>query len=48
MRKAFILGAVRTPVGNFGGSLRDISAVESGSIVIAESLIRAGINPANC
>ena len=46
MKKAFILSAVRTPVGSFGGSLRDIGAVELGSIVIAESLKRAGINPA--
>ncbi len=43
MREAVIIGAVRTPVGKFGGSLKDISAVELGSIVIAESVKRAGI-----
>ena len=45
MKKALIYGAVRTPTGNFGGSLKDIQAVDLGSIVIAESLKRAGINP---
>ena len=43
MREAIIIGAVRTPVGSFGGSLKDINAVELGSIVIAESAKRAGI-----
>ena len=43
MREIVIIGAVRTPVGNFGGSLKDVSAVELGSIVIAESVKRAGI-----
>ena len=43
MKEAIIIGAVRTAVGNFGGSLKDVSAVELGSIVIAESVKRAGI-----
>jgi len=45
MREALIFGAVRTPTGNFGGSLKDIQAVDLGSLVIAESLKRAGVNP---
>lgn len=45
MRKSVVVSAVRTPVGNFGGSLKDVSAVELGSIVIAESLEKAGIKP---
>lgn len=45
MREAIIIGAVRTPIGSFGGSLKDISAVELGSIVIAESIRRTGIKP---
>jgi acetyl-CoA C-acetyltransferase len=45
MNDAVILSAVRTPIGSFGGSLKDISAVELGSIVIAEAIKRAGLNP---
>jgi len=45
MEDVIIAGGVRTPIGKFGGSLKDISAVELGSIVIAESLKRAGIKP---
>ncbi len=45
MREAVIIGAVRTPIGKFGGSLKDTSAVKLGSIVIIESLKRAGIEP---
>jgi len=35
---------IRTAVGNFGGGMRDISAAELGSIVIKESLSRAGLD----
>ena len=45
MKKALIFGAVRTPIGNFGGSLKNIPAIELGSIVITESLVRAGVDP---
>lgn len=45
MREAIIVSAARTPVGNFGGSLKDIGAVELGAMVIAESVKRAGIEP---
>ena len=45
MEDVIIAGGVRTPIGKFGGSLKDISAVKLGSIVIAESLKRAGIKP---
>ena len=34
MREVVIAGAVRTPIGNFGGSLSSLSAVHLGSVVI--------------
>ena len=40
---AFILSACRTPIGSFGGALKDLSAPKLGSIVIAEALARAGV-----
>ena len=43
MREVAIVSPVRTPVGRFGGSLRGVSAAELASIVIQESLSRAGL-----
>ena len=43
MKKVYILGACRTPIGKMGGSLSSLSAAELGSIVINESVKRAGI-----
>ncbi|MDH5385997.1 MAG: acetyl-CoA C-acyltransferase, partial [Candidatus Aminicenantes bacterium] len=40
-----ILSAVRTPVGRFGGSLKDTSAVSLGVVASQEALKRAGIAP---
>jgi len=45
MREVVLVGACRTAVGKFGGSLKDIPAVELGAIVITEALKRAGIKP---
>ncbi len=45
MREVVIAEAVRTPIGSFGGALRDISAVEIGGLVIKEVLRRAKIRP---
>ena len=47
MRDAVIVSAVRTAVGSFGGSLKDISAADLGAIVIKEAIKRAGIQPAD-
>lgn len=47
MRDAVIVSAVRTAVGSFGGSLKDLSAAELGAIVIKEAVNRAGIQPAD-
>jgi acetyl-CoA C-acetyltransferase len=40
-----IVAAVRTPIGSFGGSLKDISATRLGSIAIEGALRKAGIAP---
>ncbi len=45
MDEVVILSGARTPLGNFGGALRDVSAVRLGGIVIAEAVRRAGIAP---
>jgi acetyl-CoA C-acetyltransferase len=45
MEEAVIVSVVRTPVGNHGGVLSPLSAVDLGAIVIAEALKRAGIEP---
>ncbi|MDD3223431.1 MAG: acetyl-CoA C-acetyltransferase [Clostridium sp.] len=43
MRNVVIASAVRTPVGSFGGSLKNIPAVDLGALVIKEAIKRAGI-----
>jgi acetyl-CoA C-acetyltransferase len=43
---AFILGACRTPIGAFGGVLKDMGAADLGAVVIRESIARAGVEPA--
>ncbi|MBV7275676.1 acetyl-CoA C-acetyltransferase [Clostridium sp. PL3] len=45
MREVVIASAVRTAVGSFGGSLKDISAVDLGALVIKEALNTSGIKP---
>ena len=45
MTEVVIVAAVRTPIGSFGGSLKDISAVDLGSLVIKDAIERAGLEP---
>ena len=45
MRDVVIAGACRTAIGTFGGSLKGLSAVELGTVVIGEALKRAGVRP---
>ena len=45
MDNAVILSACRTPIGSFGGVLKDLSAAELGAIVIREAIKRADVNP---
>lgn len=44
MRNVFILGAKRTPIGTFGGSLKDIPAPKLAALVIKESLKQAKVS----
>lgn len=46
MRNAFIVSAVRLPTGKFLGTLKDFTAPELGAMVVRESVVRAGIDPA--
>lgn len=44
MEGAVILSACRTPIGSFGGALKDLSAADLGAVVIREAIARAGID----
>ncbi|MGB4660109.1 MAG: acetyl-CoA C-acetyltransferase [Mobilitalea sp.] len=44
MREVVIVSAVRTAIGSFGGTLKDISAVELGKIAAVGAIRRAGID----
>ncbi|HEX8775133.1 MAG TPA: acetyl-CoA C-acetyltransferase [Pyrinomonadaceae bacterium] len=44
-REAVIISAVRTPTGKFQGALKGFSATDLGSLVVRESVRRAGIRP---
>jgi acetyl-CoA C-acetyltransferase len=46
MQEVVIVSGARTPVGAFGGSLKDVTAVELGSLAIKEAVKRAGLRPA--
>jgi acetyl-CoA C-acetyltransferase len=43
MQEVYILSAVRTPMGSFGGSLKDLSATQLGAAAIKGALEKAGI-----
>lgn len=45
MSEVAIVSGVRTAIGSFGGSLKDIPVVKLGALVIHESLARAGLRP---
>lgn len=47
MREVVIVSAVRTPIGNFGGTLKDTPARTLGAIAVKAALERAGIDPAS-
>jgi acetyl-CoA C-acetyltransferase len=44
MNQAVIVSATRTPIGKFGGGLKDISAPKLGALVVKEAVRRAGID----
>ncbi|MCC6762338.1 acetyl-CoA C-acyltransferase [Phnomibacter ginsenosidimutans] len=45
MNEVYIISAVRTPMGSFGGSLKDLSATQLGAIAIKGALEKAGVAP---
>jgi acetyl-CoA C-acetyltransferase len=45
MKEVYIVAAVRTPMGSFGGSLSTVSATQLGATAIKGAIERAGINP---
>ena len=45
MKAIFLVGAARTPIGRFGGSLKDWTAADLGVAVAKESLCRANLQP---
>jgi acetyl-CoA C-acetyltransferase len=45
MKEVYIISAVRTPIGSFGGSLASVSAVQLGAIAVKDALKKAGIDP---
>ena len=47
MKEVYVVSAVRTPLGSFGGSLKSFSATQLGGIAIKGAVEKAGINPAD-
>jgi acetyl-CoA C-acetyltransferase len=45
MKEVYIISAVRTPIGSFGGSLASVSAVTLGSIAVKAALEKSGVDP---
>jgi len=45
MRDVVIVSAVRTPIGSFGGSLKDVTAVKLGAFAAKGALDRANVKP---
>lgn len=45
-KEVYIISAVRTPIGSFGGALKDIPATKLGAIAIKGAIEKAGIDPA--
>jgi len=44
-REVYIVSAVRTPIGMFGGSLKDVSATQLGAAAIKAAVEKAGLEP---
>ncbi len=45
MKTVYIVSAVRTPMGSFGGALKDVPATQLGAIAIKAAIEKAGIDP---
>ncbi|MBC7888606.1 MAG: acetyl-CoA C-acyltransferase [Ferruginibacter sp.] len=46
MKEVYIISAVRTPIGSFGGALKSFTATQLGAIAIKGALTKAGVAPA--
>jgi acetyl-CoA C-acetyltransferase len=46
-KEVYIVSAVRTPIGSFGGMFKDLPATKLGAIAIKSAVERAGIKPAD-
>jgi acetyl-CoA C-acetyltransferase len=45
MKEVYIISAVRTPIGSFGGTLASLSAIQLGSTAVKGALQKAGVDP---
>lgn len=45
MKEVYIISAVRTPIGSFGGALKSLSATQLGAFAIKGAIQKATINP---
>jgi acetyl-CoA C-acetyltransferase len=46
-KEVLVVGGVRTAIGKFGGSLKDLAPTELGTVVVRETLARTGVEPAH-
>ncbi|HZS11942.1 MAG TPA: thiolase family protein [Nitrospirales bacterium] len=46
MKEVVVIAGARTPIGNFGGALKDVPPQKLGELVVREVLNRTGIDPA--
>jgi acetyl-CoA C-acetyltransferase len=44
MREVVVVSGVRTPIGTFGGSLKDVPPTQLGALVVAEAMKRAAVS----
>jgi acetyl-CoA C-acetyltransferase len=45
MKEVYILSAMRTPIGSFGGGLAGVTAIELGAVAVKGALQKAGVDP---
>ena len=46
MEDVFVLSAVRTPIGKYGGGLASVPPCDLAATVLREAVSRAGVDPA--
>lgn len=45
MKEVYIISAVRTPIGSFGGSLASVSAITLGAVAVKNAVEKSGVDP---